>query len=202
MIKKLLSANVLAAAFVSSAAFAQETTDDTQAQTEVPQTQATQELDLGESGPRVGDQYVKEESGDWNITCLKTEGDNDPCLLRQILSGAEGQPVAEISVNKLPEGATAVAAASLIVPLETLLQAQIAISIDGAPSKRYNYHHCNPVGCVAQLGFTQGDIDAMKGGSTATISMVSILAPNQLLQIEMSLAGFTSGYDKLDVLQN
>ncbi|NOD46225.1 MULTISPECIES: invasion associated locus B family protein [unclassified Ruegeria] len=202
MIKHLLSANVLAAVFLSSAVNAQESTDETQQQAETPQTEAAQELDLGETGPRVGEQYVKETSGDWNITCLKTEADNDPCLLRQILSGAEGQPIAEISINKLPEGAAAVAGASLIVPLETLLQAQIAVSIDGAPSKRYNYHHCNPVGCVAQLGFTQGDIDAMKAGSTATISMVSILAPNQLLQIEMSLAGFTSGYDQLEVLQN
>ncbi len=202
MIKHLLSANVLAAVFLSSAVYAQETSDETEPQAETPQTEATEELDLGETGPRVGEQYVKETSGDWNITCLKTEEDKDPCLLRQILSGAEGQPVAEISINKLPEGAAAVAGASLIVPLETLLQAQIAVSIDGAPSKRYNYHHCNPVGCVAQLGFTQGDIDAMKAGSTATISLVSILAPNQLLQLEMSLGGFTSGYDQLEVLQN
>ncbi|MCA0906623.1 invasion associated locus B family protein [Ruegeria marisrubri] len=202
MIKQLLTANAMAVAFLSSAVYAQEANDESPQQAEPAQTEAAQELDLGETGPRIGEQYVKETSGAWNITCLRTEEGDDPCLLRQILSGAEGQPIAEISINKLPEGAEAVAGARLTVPLETMLQAQIAVSIDGAPGKRYNYHHCNPVGCVAQLGFTQGDIDAMKAGSKATISLVSILAPSQLLQIEMSLDGFTSGYDQLDVLQN
>ncbi|WP_209833120.1 MULTISPECIES: invasion associated locus B family protein [unclassified Ruegeria] len=202
MIKQLLTANTVAVAFLSSAVYAQEANDESPQQAEPAQTEAAQELDLGETGPRIGEQYVKETSGAWNITCLRTEEGEDPCLLRQVLSGAEGQPIAEISINKLPEGAEAVAGARLTVPLETMLQAQIAVSIDGAPGKRYNYHHCNPVGCVAQLGFTQGDIDAMKAGSAATISLVSILAPSQLLQIEMSLAGFTSGYDQLEVLQN
>ncbi|WP_170330143.1 invasion associated locus B family protein [Ruegeria arenilitoris] len=202
MIKKLLPFNVVVAALMCSTVHAQETTQEDQTPSETPQTQTGSELDLGESGPRIGEQYVKEESGDWNLTCLKTEEGNDPCLLRQVLLGPEGQPMAEISLNKLPEGTTAVAGASLIVPLETMLQAQIAVSIDGAPGKRYDYHHCNPVGCVAQLGFTQGDIDAMKAGTNATISLVSILAPTQLQQVEMSLAGFTGGYDKLVPLQN
>ncbi len=202
MIKKLIPFNVMAAAIWCGAVYAQETAQEDQTPSEIPQTQAGTQLDLGESGPRVGEQYVKEQSGDWNVTCLKTEGGDDPCLLRQILLGQEGQPMAEISINKVPEGNAAVAGASLIVPLETMLQAQIAVSIDGAPGKRYDYHHCNPVGCVAQLGFTQGDIDAMKAGTKATISLVSILAPTQLLQIEMSLAGFTSGFDKLVPLQN
>ena len=202
MIKQLLTANAMAVAFLGSAVYAQEANDESQQQDESAQTEAAQELDLGETGPRIGEQYVKETSGAWSITCLRTEEGDDPCLLRQVLSGAEGEPIAEISINKLPEGTEAVAGARLTVPLETMLQAQIAVSIDGAPGKRYNYHHCNPVGCVAQLGFTQGDIDAMKAGSKATISLVSILAPSQLLQIEMSLDGFTSGYDQLDVLQN
>ncbi len=198
MIRKLLTFGVATAALFCGAAIAQES----QPQTETEQTELGSELDLGESGPRVGEQYAKEESGDWTITCLKTEDGNDPCLLQQILSGEEGQPIANVSINKLPEGSAAVAGASLTVPLETMLQAQVALSIDGAPGKRYNYHHCNPIGCVAQLGFTQSDIDAMKAGTKATISLVSILAPTQLLEIEMSLAGFTSGFDKLEPRQN
>jgi len=202
MIKKVLSHSLVAAALWCTASYAQESTQDEPSAADVPQTQAGTDLDLGESGPRVGEQYVQEESGDWSITCLKTEAGNDPCLLRQILTGDEGQPIAEISINKLPEGVAAVAGASVIVPLEVLLQAQIALSIDGAPGKRYDYHHCNPVGCVAQLGFTQGDIDAMKAGTKATVSLVSIIAPTQLLQIDVSLAGFTAGFDKLTVNQN
>ncbi|MEW2916272.1 invasion associated locus B family protein [Ruegeria sp. ANG10] len=193
MIKNTLSLSLVAAALCTGAVYAQES----QPENEVPQTEAGSELDLGETGPRVGEQYVKEEFGDWNLTCLKLENGDDPCLLRQILSGPEGQPIAEITIEKLPEGVTAVGAASVTVPLETTLQAQIAMSIDGAPGKRYNYHHCNPVGCVAQLGFAQNDIDAMKAGTTATLSWVSVVAPQQLQQAEISLAGFTKGFEIL-----
>lgn len=198
MFKKVLSLGLVAATVWTSATLAQETSEDST----TPQTQVGSDLDLGEEGPRVGEQYAKETVADWTLICLKTETENDPCLLRQILTGDEGQPVAEISVNKLPEGSAAVAAASVTVPLEVLLQAQIALSIDGAPGKRYDYHHCNPIGCVARMGLTQGDLDALKSGSIATLSLVSVLAPTQLLQFEVSLAGFTAGYDKLVVNQN
>ncbi|WP_170760705.1 invasion associated locus B family protein [Ruegeria lacuscaerulensis] len=202
MIKNTLSLSFVAAALWCGAAYAQEATQEAETSAETPQTEVGSDLDLGEAGPRVGEQYVKEEVGSWAITCLKTETDTDPCLMRQVLSGPEGQPIADITITKLPESAPAVAGATVIVPLEVFLQAQLALSIDGAPGKRYNFHHCNPVGCIVQLGFTQGDVDAMKAGTKANISVVSVLAPNQLLDIEVSLAGFTAGFDGLSVNQN
>lgn len=160
------------------------------------------DLDLGQSGPRVGEQYIKEKSGDWNISCLKAEEGEDLCAMVQILNNQQGDPIAEISLGKLPEGGAAVAWANIIVPLETLLQAQLAISIDGAPRKLYNYHHCVSIGCVAQVGFTQSDIDAMKSGSKAVLSLVPARLPDQILDMEMSLSGFTAGFTGLNVAPN
>ncbi|WP_420587096.1 invasion associated locus B family protein [Ruegeria sp.] len=197
MFKNTLAFSILSTALLSGAVYAQEATQDEQSQAQAPQTDASTGLDLGESGPRVGEQYVKEKAGDWTIACIKTETNNDPCALRQVLLGPQRQPIAEVTIEKLPENAAAAAGATVIVPLEVLLQAQLAFSIDGAPGKRYNYHTCNPVGCVAQLGFTQGDVDAMKAGSKAKMSMVSALAPTQLIEMEMSLSGFTAGFDTL-----
>lgn len=202
MIKNTLSISLVTTALWCGAAFAQETTQETEQQPQTSQTEVGSNLDLGETGPRVGEQYVKEEKGDWAILCINTDTDEDPCVMRQILTGEQGQPIAEITLEKLPEGVAAVAGATVVVPLETMLQAQLALSIDGAPGKRYDYHHCNPVGCVAQMGFTEGDVNAMKVGSKATLSLVSVLAPNQLLQLELSLSGFTAGFEGLKVLQN
>ncbi|WP_170557281.1 invasion associated locus B family protein [Ruegeria atlantica] len=202
MIKNTVSVSLMTAALWCGAAYAQEATQETEQQPATSQTEAGSDLDLGETGPRLGEQYVKEEKRDWAILCIKTDNDEDPCAMRQILTGEQGQPIAEITLEKLPEGAAAVAGATVVVPLETMLQAQLALSIDGAPGKRYDYHHCNPVGCLAQLGFTQGDVDAMKVGTKATLSLVSVLAPNQLLQLEVSLSGFTAGFEGLKVLQN
>ncbi len=192
MIKKLLSLHTLAAVLICGAVSAQET--------QTPD--ADSGLDLGETGPRVGEQFVKETSGDWEVSCIKAEEGADPCAIVQILNGQQGEPIAEVSIGKLPAGGVAVAWANVIVPLETLLQAQLALSIDGAPRKLYNYHHCVQVGCVAQLGLSQGDIDAMKGGTKATFSLVPARFPDQVLEMEMSLSGFTNGFDSLDVNVN
>ena len=99
------------------------------------------------------------------------------------------------------QGGQAVAGATVIVPLETLLPAALTISIDGAPAKRYNYSFCNQLGCVAQIGLTQGDIDAFKKGKEATLSLRPAPAPEQVVEMKLSLSGFTAGYDVVDVVK-
>lgn len=192
MIKKILSFNTIAAVLLSGAVYAQDTS------TTAPEAG----LDLGQEGPRAGEQFVKEEFGDWDVSCIKAQEGDDPCAIVQVLEGNNGDPIAEVSIGKLPEGGAAVAWANVIVPMETLLQAQLALSIDGAPRKLYNYHHCVPVGCIAQLGLSQGDIDAMKAGTKATFSLVPARFPDQVLEMDMSLSGFTSGFDALNVNTN
>ncbi|QFT72910.1 invasion associated locus B family protein [Ruegeria sp. THAF33] len=192
MIKKILSLSTVAAILLCGAAYAQDTTTS----------EPDNGLDLGQEGPRPGEQFVKEKFGDWDLSCIKAQQGEDPCAIVQILKGNQGDPIAEVSIGRLPEGGAAVAWANVIVPLETLLQAQLALSVDGAPRKLYNYHHCLPVGCVAQLGLSQGDIDAMKAGTKAIFSLVPARFPDQVLEMEMSLSGFTSGYDTLTVNAN
>ncbi len=201
MIKKLLSLNTMAAVLVCGAVSAQDAPAEG-ADTGADAGGADTGLDLGQEGPRVGEQYVKETSGDWDVSCIKAQAGDDPCAIVQILNGQQGEPIAEVSIGKLPEGGAAVAWANVIVPLETLLQAQLALSIDGAPRKLYNYHHCLPVGCVAQLGLSQGDIEAMKAGSTAIFSLVPARFPDQVLTMDMSLSGFTAGFDGLSINVN
>jgi len=199
MTKQLLSLSAAALLFLGGAALAQENTDEAQTQPETSQTDPAAGLDLGQSGPRVGEQFVKQVSGDWEVSCIKAETGEDPCAIVQVLNGAQGDPIAEVTIGKLPEGGAAVAWANVVVPLETLLQAQLALSIDGAPRKLYNYHHCIRVGCVAQLGLSQADIDAMKSGNSATFSLVPAQFPDQVLSMEMSLSGFTAGFDAIGV---
>ena len=116
------------------------------------------------------------------------------------MTDGQGQPMAEFSLFRLSGSGQAVAGATVIVPLETLLPAQLTISIDGAPGKRYNYSFCSPVGCVAQIGLTEADIAAMKKGSTATLSLVPAPAPDQTVKLTLSLKGFTAGYEASDVV--
>ena len=162
-------------------------------------------LDLGQpvsDGPQLGERYSKETFNDWDLACIKTEAENDPCSMLQILTDDGGNPMAEVSMFRLKEGGQAVAGATIIVPLETLLPAQLTISVDGAGGKRYNYTFCNPIGCVAQIGLTEDDVSAFKRGAKATVSLVPAPAPDQRIDLQLSLAGFTAAYDVVDVVEN
>ncbi|TMV08540.1 invasion associated locus B family protein [Ruegeria sediminis] len=205
MFKKLIPLSAVALTVWSGLAAAQDTTTSTEEQTESQSSAGA--LDLGQpvnGEPQAGQRYSKEKFGDWDLACIKTNTETDPCSLLQILEGSEGNAIAEISMFRLPEaeGQRAVAAATVIVPLETLLPAQLTISVDDAPGKRYNYTFCAPIGCVAQIGLTQADIDAMKKGAKATLSLVPATAPDQVINLDLSLSGFTAGYDVVDVATN
>jgi invasion protein IalB len=174
--------------------------------TQAGESAADQVLDLGQpvddGTPKLGDRYSKSTHGDWELACVKTEAETDPCSLLQILSDPAGNPMAEVSLFRINQpGGQAVAGATIIVPLETLLPAALTISVDGAPGKRYNYSFCNPLGCVAQIGLTQADVDTFKQGSEASLSLRPAPAPDQLVEMKMSLKGFTAGYNVVDVVK-
>ncbi|MFC7704970.1 invasion associated locus B family protein [Plastorhodobacter daqingensis] len=148
---------------------------------------------VGEDG--LGEAYTAETFGDWEMRCIRTPDDQDPCQLYQLLDDAEGNSVAEISLFALPAGQQAAAGATIVTPLETLLTQQITIQVDGAQAKRYPFTWCSPIGCVARVGFTQAEIDAFKRGNRATMTIVPVAAPDQQVALDVSLAGFTAGYD-------
>ena len=87
------------------------------------------------------------------------------------------------------------AGATVIVPLVTLLTEELKMAVDGGTAKSYPYRVCTEAGCVAQLGLTQADIDTFKRGANATITLVPAQAPDQVINIPVSLSGFTKGYD-------
>lgn len=169
------------------------------------QSAAENQLDLGQpaSGePQLGERYSKEKFGDWDLACIKTQAETDPCSLLQVMFDETGKPIAEISLFRLDGAGQAVAGATIIVPLETLLPAQLTVAVDEDAGKRYNYSYCNPIGCVAQIGLTQEDIDAFKRGAAATVSLVPAPAPDQRVTVKLSLSGFTAGYEVVDVVKN
>ena len=174
------------------------------AQEDTTQAPVGETIDLGEpvdTGPKIGDRYSKVKHGDWDLACIKTDTDTDPCSLLQIVADETGNPIAEFSMFRISNGGPAVAGATVIVPLETLLTSQLTISIDGAPGKRYNYTFCNPVGCVAQIGLTEADINAFRQGKVAMLSLRPAPAPDQIINAPLSLTGFSAGYDIVDVVK-
>lgn len=217
MLKQILSTTALLGLLFTGAAVAQSDTEsDTQDQPapaaqedEAPAAQdneapADSALDLGTpiaDGPALGERYSKQKFQDWDLACLKTEAETDPCSLLQIMRDNSDNPVAEISLFRIANGGQAKAGATVIVPLETLLTAQLTIAVDGGNGKRYNFSFCSPIGCVAQIGLTESDINAFKRGNKATVTIVPAPAPDQKINLDLSLKGFTAGYDAVDVVK-
>lgn len=143
----------------------------------------------------VGSTYVKESFEAWELRCVKTETGNDPCQLYQLLKDAQGNSVAEIGMFTLPEGGQAVAGATIIAPLETLLTAGLRLGVDESQPKAYPFTFCSPVGCVARVGFTAEEVAAFKAGGKAVMTIVPAAAPDKTVVLDVSLKGFTAGYD-------
>jgi invasion protein IalB len=157
------------------------------------------DLDLGEpvgtAGPRIGQPYIREQFTDWGLRCVRTPEDQpEPCDLYQLLRDDEGNEVAEISIVPLPDSGEAVAGATIVAPLETLLTEQIVLSVDGSEARRYPFRFCNPAGCVAQIGLTAGQVDQFRRGAMGQVRLVPAAAPDQEVLLDVSLSGFTAGF--------
>ena len=213
---KFLTALPLCAAIALMApvaSFAQTATDETVEQTDDVKPQAgtsgnaaqlEEQLNFGEDAdkdPELGKPYTREVIGAWEMRCIKTEEEVDPCQMYQLLDDGEGSPVAEVSLFRLANGGKAEAGATIVVPLETSLPQQMTIAVDGGKARRYPFAFCNPVGCYVRLGLTAADVAAYKRGNEAVITIVPALAQDQKVELKLSLEGFTAGYDQVSVIE-
>lgn len=142
----------------------------------------------------MGEPYVKANFDAWEQRCVRTPDGADPCQLYQLLKDKDGNAVAEFSMFNLPDGGQAVAGATVVVPLETLLTENLVLTVDTAKPRVYPFTFCAPMGCVARVGFTAAEVDQFKKGAKASVSIVPMVAPDQKVTVDVSLKGFTAGY--------
>ncbi len=143
----------------------------------------------------VGDLYLADTFDEWELRCVKAADGSDPCRLYQLLKTADGNPTAEMSIFNLPPGGQAAAGAAILVPLDTLLSANLAVGVDANKPMIYPYTVCGTDGCIARIGFSGDQIAQMKNGAEATITLVPAGAPDQKVSVKVSLKGFTAGFD-------
>ena len=149
----------------------------------------------GQADAAEGQAYLSATFDKWELRCVKTADGSDPCQLYQLLLDDTGHGVAEISLFSLPEGNTAVAGATVIAPLETLLTAAMQLAVDGGKPKLYPFTFCTRSGCVARIGFTAEEVAQLKAGAGGVMTIVPAVAPDQKVDLALSLKGFTAGYE-------
>ncbi|KAF0674736.1 invasion associated locus B family protein [Profundibacterium mesophilum] len=160
---------------------------------------ASSELPAQEgNGDAVGETYISESHGDWNVRCVRTAEGSDPCQLYQLLKDERGNSVAEISLFGLPQNDQVEAGATIITPLETLLTEQLSLSVDGGKQNSYPFTFCAANGCYARVGFTASEVNQFKRGNSALMRIVPAAAPDQMIDLTISLSGFTAGYEAVN----
>ena len=174
LVKPVATAAVLA--LLAGSTWAQETTE-APADEEQPESvfnmgepvdENGEPLATEDQGPQPGQQYQLDVFNDWSIRCLKVEEGEDPCQMYQLMNDADGNDVAEIAIVPLPDSGQAVAGATIVVPLDTLLTEQITLRVDGGQARRFPFNFCNIGGCVTRLGLTEQDVALFRRGAAAT----------------------------------
>ena len=143
----------------------------------------------------VGETYLAAGFDAWEQRCVKTEDGSDPCQLYQLLKDKDGNSVAEINLFPLPAGGQAAAGATIVAPLETLLTANLQLAVDANTPRLYPFTFCAPIGCIARVGFTAEEVEQFRKGAKATMTIVPAAAPDQKVDLDISLKGFTAGYE-------
>lgn len=208
MTKTLLHLSLAALFALSTAVGAQEGTTESDAPAAAPVENADTPaapvagLDTGREVVADNQSYIKETHGDWSVRCFPNKDQEDLCQMYQLLTEAEGNPVAEFTLYKLANAGTVAAGATVAVPLGTLLTEEMKLSVDNGKAKSYAYSFCTMSGCFSRIGLTEAEIAAMKKGAEATIEIIPAQAPDQTVRIGVSLKGFTAAYDAASTLSN
>jgi invasion protein IalB len=175
-----------------------ETDDETAAETDgasVPGTDLAIGQPVNEDG--LGRTYVKDNFGDWEMRCIKTESGNDPCQLYQLLIDGEENPVAEINLFVVNGNEQIVGGATIVTPLETLLTANLRLAVDNGEPRAYPFSFCRTIGCFSRLGLAEAEVDQFRKGTSANVVIVPAAAPDQTVELKASLSGFTAGWNAL-----
>ena len=198
--------SILAIAALPLGAIAQTTESDSETTTEAPGDAAAplpgSDLAVGapEDANGIGQTYVKETFGDWDLRCIRTESGNDPCQLYQLLLDQNDTSVAEINVFPVSGNPNIVGGATIVTPLETLLTADLRLGVDSGEVRVYPFSFCRQIGCFSRLGLTSEDVAGFQAGSVANVIIVPAAAPDQTVNLRASLSGFTAGWREIVAL--
>ena len=147
--------------------------------------------------PAAAEPYVKTTEGDWKVQCIRVETGTEPCEMFQVMSDKDGNKVASISVLGLPKGKEAVAGATIATPLESALTAGVTLQIDTQKPIKLPYSFCSQVGCFSNVVLKADELDLFKKGKKIAMTIVPMRAPDQKVELEISLKGFSAAWDAM-----
>jgi invasion protein IalB len=157
-----------------------------------------------ETAPTYSPGLVRDEFGDWQLSCDTPAGASfEQCALIQNVT-AEDQPNVGLSVIIYKTADQQVRMLRVVAPLGVLLVGQslngrmvggLGLNVDGTDVGRVQFIRCLPQGCVAEVPMDEGLIKTLSEGQSAIF--VVFKTPEEGVGIPVSLNGFGTGLAQL-----
>lgn len=131
---------------------------------------------------------------DWEVRCPQGNTAQGACTMTQLIDNPNsGQPLMRVVLAYPPEIDTP--AMVFLLPLGVRLAPGMQLSIDGGEPIRFPYQVCLQQGCRGDLPVKPELMRQLRGGSTATLSMIG--PRGERMDLDISLMGFTDATQRI-----
>ncbi len=139
---------------------------------------------------------LKARHGDWEIRCVN----GNDCVMTQLHRRSEQSADAVFTIIKTEglnteDGLPVEAFAEIVVPLGVYLPGGLGLKVDQKPAQAAPFERCIDAGCVVRAPLSAELLTNMRAGNIANIVVFG--APDQPVQIPISLSGFTAAFSAL-----
>ncbi|MDL4861952.1 invasion associated locus B family protein [Halomonas elongata] len=130
---------------------------------------------------------------DWEVICPQ-DASQGPCTMNQVINNADSnQPMMRVVIANPPQIDNPVM--TFLMPLGVRLAPGLQLSVGGGEPVQFPYQVCQQQGCRADLPLQPSLLQSLRGGTTATLSLI---APNdQRMDVDISLMGFTDAMSQI-----
>ncbi|ATJ81779.1 invasion associated locus B family protein [Halomonas beimenensis] len=137
--------------------------------------------------------YRSERFQRWEVRC-PPEGQSGPCSMTQLISAPDGnQPLMRVIIAQPPQVEQPIM--TFLLPLGVRLAPGLQLSVDGGEGIGFPYQVCQQPGCRADLPLEPSLLQSLRGGSTATLSLIGPRGNRR--DLDISLMGFTAASERI-----
>lgn len=148
-----------------------------------------------QEGLQPADDELRATHGDWELRCGEQEG-QEVCYLSQIINNPQGSPLLRAVVNRV-DNPQAEAVLTIQAPLGVVLPRGLSLQVDSGEPQQAPFLYCVQNGCYVRVGLQPDVLASLRRGAAARITVYSVQQPDTPVEADVSLIGFTRGYDEL-----
>lgn len=157
-----------------------------------PPAQQPAQPPAGQTGPTVVQVKPEPSQTNWTKVCGKDQAANkEICYTTRDFVSDQGQPVLAVAIYDVKGDANKIV--RFLMPLGLLLQPGIRFGVDTAQPQPGRYAICFPNGCFAESQVKDDFINAMKKGTTLSVSVQN--QGGREVSFQIPLTDFAKGFD-------